>query len=219
MYYAPISSSIPATAQPQTAARSAKAKRLLDVTLTCLGLVAIWPVFVLIALAVKWNSPGPVFFVQTRIGRDGRPFGMVKFRSMYLDAEARRAALLAQSDRSGVCFKIKDDPRITPVGRILRRLSLDELPQLFNVLNGDMSLVGPRPALPEEVRRYPAHAYERLSVLPGITGPWQVSGRADLSFNQMVELDLDYARRGTLATDLTILRQTVSAVVSGHGAY
>jgi lipopolysaccharide/colanic/teichoic acid biosynthesis glycosyltransferase len=221
MYSAPFSSSISAApkAQAKTARRSPVAKRMLDFWLTAFGLLAIWPIFAIVAIAVKWNSKGPVFFVQTRIGQDGKPFGMIKFRSMYIDAEARRAALLAQSDRSGVCFKIKDDPRITSVGRVIRRLSLDELPQLINVLRGDMSLVGPRPALPEEVSRYPSNAMERLSVLPGITGPWQVSGRADLSFNQMIDLDIDYARRGTLVTDLDILRQTVSAVVSGRGAY
>ncbi len=194
-------------------------KRLLDLSLTLPGLLALAPLFLAIALAVRLTSPGPVFFVQTRIGLGGRPFGMVKFRSMYRDAEARRAALLAQSDREGLCFKARNDPRITPVGRILRRLSLDELPQLFNVLAGQMSLVGPRPALPEEVAAYPARALGRLTVLPGITGPWQVSGRAEIGFDQMVEMDLAYARRPSLRADLTCLLRTFSAVVSGRGAY
>lgn len=194
-------------------------KRPLDIALVLSGLLVIWPAFLLIALAVRLSSPGPVFFVQTRIGRGGTPFGMIKFRSMYADAEARRAALLADSDRKGICFKSRNDPRITPVGRLLRRLSLDELPQIFNVLRGDMSLVGPRPALPEEVRAYPAHAMERLSVLPGITGLWQVSGRAEIGFDDMVPMDVSYARDGRLVTDLTILARTFGAVLTGRGAY
>ncbi|THD82301.1 sugar transferase [Aliigemmobacter aestuarii] len=194
-------------------------KRLLDLTLTLPGLLALAPLFLAIALAVRLTSPGPVFFIQTRIGRGGRPFGMIKFRSMYRDAEARRAALLAHSDRPGLCFKARNDPRVTPVGRILRRLSLDELPQLFNVVAGQMSLVGPRPALPEEVAAYPARALGRLSVLPGITGPWQVSGRAEVGFDAMVEMDLGYARDPSLWADLTLLARTLSAVVSGRGAY
>lgn len=220
MFSAPVSTSLSA-ARPRTEApgRSLLAKRLLDLGITVPGLLGILPILLMIAAAVKLTSRGPVFFVQTRIGRDGKPFGMIKFRSMHVDAEVRRAALLAQSERSGPCFKIKNDPRVTSVGRILRRLSLDELPQLFNVLRGEMSLVGPRPALPEEVARYPLHAHERHRVLPGITGAWQVSGRADLSFNEMIDLDLTYARKGTIATDLGILRRTLAAVLSGHGAY
>ncbi|SEO08126.1 Sugar transferase involved in LPS biosynthesis (colanic, teichoic acid) [Pseudorhodobacter antarcticus] len=194
-------------------------KRPLDVALVTLGLPAILPLLLLIALAVRLSGPGPVFFVQTRIGRGGRPFGMIKFRSMHPDAEARRAALIAQSDRAGICFKSRNDPRITPVGRVLRRLSLDELPQIFNVLLGDMSLVGPRPALPEEVRAYPAAALERLTVLPGITGLWQVSGRAEIGFDDMIQMDLSYARNTRLTADLAILAQTFRAVASGRGAY
>lgn len=194
-------------------------KRPLDLFLVTAGLAVIWPLLLVIALAVRWSGPGPVFFVQTRIGLNGQPFGMIKFRSMHADAEARRAALLAQSDREGICFKSRNDPRITRVGRILRRLSLDELPQIFNVLRGEMSLVGPRPALPEEVRAYPAHAMERLSALPGITGVWQVSGRAEVGFDEMVKMDIAYARDGRLSRDLAILLRTVRAVISGHGAY
>lgn len=194
-------------------------KRPLDLFLVTAGLAVIWPLLLVIALAVRWSGPGPVFFVQTRIGLNGQPFGMIKFRSMHADAEARRAALLAQSDREGICFKSRNDPRITRVGRILRRLSLDELPQIFNVLRGEMSLVGPRPALPEEVRAYPAHAMERLSALPGITGVWQVSGRAEVGFDEMVKMDIAYARDGRLSCDLAILLRTVRAVISGHGAY
>lgn len=194
-------------------------KRALDLALVIAALPTLLPILLVIALSVRFSGPGGVFFVQTRIGHGGKPFGMIKFRSMYADAEARRAALLAQSDREGICFKSRNDPRITPVGRILRRCSLDELPQLINVLRGEMSLVGPRPALPEEVRAYPQPALERLSVLPGITGLWQVGGRAEIGFDDMVELDLRYARDGRLSLDLHILWRTVSAVVSGRGAY
>ena len=205
---------------PQVSTRSkAVWKRPLDLSLTLIGLLAIWPVLLLLALAVRLSGPGPVFFVQTRVGQGGVPFGMIKFRSMHADAEARRAALLAGSDRAGLCFKSRTDPRITPVGRILRRLSLDELPQLFNVLRGEMSLVGPRPALPEEVRAYPPRAFGRLSVPPGITGLWQVSGRAEVGFDEMVEMDLAYAADGRLTTDLALLSRTVSAVITGRGAY
>lgn len=194
-------------------------KRPLDISLTLTGLLLIWPLLLLVALAVRLSSPGPVFFVQTRIGLNGQRFGMIKFRSMYRDAEARRAALLAQSDRAGICFKSRHDPRITPVGRILRRLSLDELPQIFNVLKGDMSLVGPRPALPEEVSAYPARALGRLRVLPGITGLWQVSGRAEIGFDDMIDLDLTYAADGRFLTDVSLLWRTFGAVIGGKGAY
>jgi lipopolysaccharide/colanic/teichoic acid biosynthesis glycosyltransferase len=194
-------------------------KRPLDIVVVLAGLAVIWPLLLAIALVVRMSSPGPVFFVQTRIGLGGKAFGMVKFRSMYADAEARRAALLSQSDRKGICFKARNDPRVTPVGRVLRRLSLDELPQIFNVLRGDMSLVGPRPALPVEVSAYPAEALGRLSVLPGITGLWQVSGRAEIGFDEMVRMDLAYARDGRLFTDLAILLRTIGAVVSGRGAF
>lgn len=196
-----------------------RAKRAVDLGLIALSLPVLLPIFAAIALAIRLTSPGPVFFVQPRVGQGGKLFGMVKFRSMVADAEARRAEVLAQSDRAGLCFKAKEDPRITPVGRLLRRSSLDELPQLINVVKGEMSLVGPRPALPEEVAAYPAPALERLAVLPGITGPWQVAGRANLGFDEMVALDVDYVRHAGLGTDLAILVQTVRAVASGRGAY
>jgi exopolysaccharide biosynthesis polyprenyl glycosylphosphotransferase len=194
-------------------------KRPFDLTLGLIILAMLAPVFLIIAALVKFTSAGPVLFVQKRVGKNGVPFAIYKFRSMYMDAEARRAELLATSDREGICFKSKNDPRITPVGRWLRRLSLDELPQIFNVLKGDMSLVGPRPALPSEVAAYPARAMQRLSVLPGITGLWQVSGRAEIGFNEMVELDIKYARNGSLWADLIILLRTFEAVFSGRGAY
>ncbi|QYK40711.1 MAG: sugar transferase [Paracoccaceae bacterium] len=194
-------------------------KRPLDFCLAGLAMLMFWPLFLAIAIIVRATSPGPAFFVQTRVGLNGRRFGMLKFRSMHVDAEARRAALVAASDRPGVCFKMKDDPRVTPFGRFLRRSSLDELPQLLNVLLGDMSLVGPRPALPEEVAAYPAGARARLAALPGITGVWQVSGRADVSFDDMVRMDVAYARGATLAGDLRILARTVAVVLAARGAY
>jgi lipopolysaccharide/colanic/teichoic acid biosynthesis glycosyltransferase len=195
------------------------AKRVMDVVFVVMGLLAIWPLLVMVALAIKLDTRGPVFFVQSRVGKGGRLFGMVKFRSMVVNAEALRDAVLASSDRDGLCFKAKDDPRITRVGRFLRRTSLDELPQLWNVLVGQMSLVGPRPALPAEVAAYPAPAMERLAVLPGITGLWQVSGRADLSFDDMVALDVDYVRNHGVLRDVQILWRTVGVVASGRGAY
>jgi len=204
---------------PRNKTHPIRAKRILDVSVTALGLLAIWPVLLGIALAVASTSPGPVFFVQTRVGRDGRTFRMLKFRSMYQDAEKRRGEIEGMSDRDGICLKVKCDPRITPVGRFIRRWSLDELPQLFNVLRGDMSLVGPRPALVEEVAAYPSYAHARHDVLPGITGLWQVSGRADIGFEEMIALDLDYVARVSMGTDLGILFRTFRAVVGGKGAY
>jgi lipopolysaccharide/colanic/teichoic acid biosynthesis glycosyltransferase len=213
---------VDATAAPARGDVSAvrpSAKRVFDCGVTLLALLALWPLIAALAFAVRATTPGPAFFVQTRIGRNGSRFGMVKFRSMYTDAEVRRAALVGDSDRDGLCFKMKADPRVTPLGRFLRRSSLDELPQLFNVLWGDMSLVGPRPALPQEVAAYPEHAMGRLAVLPGITGVWQVSGRAEVSFDTMVAMDLAYARGHSLFGDLAILARTVAVVVTGHGAY
>jgi lipopolysaccharide/colanic/teichoic acid biosynthesis glycosyltransferase len=213
----PISMAVPMPACTSAGAGTRLAKRLTDLLLTLMCLLAIWPLFALIALAIKADSRGPVFFVQTRVGRAGRTFGMVKFRSMVVDAEAQLAAV--QGDRAGLCFKAKDDPRITRLGHLLRRTSLDELPQLWNVLLGQMSLVGPRPALPREVAAYPAAARERLAVLPGITGLWQVSGRADLSFDDMVALDVEYVRHPSLRRDFGILLRTVRVVLNGRGAY
>lgn len=194
-------------------------KRVMDVAFILLAAPVLMPVFALLALLVRLTSKGPAFFVQKRIGRDGVPFGMIKFRSMFVDAEARLTDVLGLNDRDDICFKSKDDPRITRFGRILRRSSLDELPQLINVFKGDMSLVGPRPALPREVAAYPAAALERLAVLPGITGAWQVAGRADLGFDEMVALDVGYVRGASLLVDLRILLQTIGAVTSGRGAY
>ncbi len=200
-------------------ARGLGHKRVMDVALILMAVPVLLPVFLLLALLVRVTSRGPAFFVQQRIGRDGVAFGMIKFRSMFVDAEARLAEVIGQNDRDDICFKSKADPRITRFGRILRRSSLDELPQLINVFKGDMSLVGPRPALPREVAAYPAAALERLAVLPGITGAWQVAGRADLGFAEMVALDVGYVRGASLSVDLRILAQTFGAVTSGRGAY
>lgn len=194
-------------------------KRALDLGLSLTALTLLSPLFLLIAVAIRLDSPGPVFFTQLRVGRDGRAFRIVKFRSMHMDAEARREALLTQSDRQGICFKSRLDPRVTRVGRLLRRTSLDELPQILNVLGGQMSLVGPRPALPQEVAAYPAHALERLRVKPGLTGLWQVSGRADIGFERMVKMDLAYVRSHSVLLDLMLIALTLRVVLSGRGAY
>jgi len=196
-----------------------RSKRLLDIAIASSALLMLSPVFAAAALAVKLSSRGPVLFHQNRVGLDGKHFGMIKFRSMHVDAEARKTALLAQSERDGVCFKMKNDPRLTPVGGFIRRFSIDELPQLWNVLRGDMSIVGPRPALPEEVAAYPGSALRRLQAVPGITGIWQVSGRAEIGFQRMVAMDVSYIRTKSLLLDLLIIGRTAQAVFGGKGAY
>jgi len=195
------------------------ANRILDITVSIAALLLLSPILALTALAIKAESKGPAIFTQTRIGKNGRPFTMIKFRSMVTDAEALRANVLAQSDREGICFKSKSDPRITRVGRFIRRASIDELPQILNVLRGQMSIVGPRPALPSEVDAYPKRAFGRLAVKPGITGVWQVSGRANVSFEQMIEMDLEYATKRTFLLDLILIGMTFRAVLSGRGAH
>ena len=182
-------------------------------------IVLLAPVLIGLALAVRLSSPGPVLFRQQRVGRAGVEFTMLKFRSMYSDAEQRLCDLYALSDGNGVVFKMRDDPRMTPLGRWIRRFSLDELPQLFNVLRGDMSLVGPRPPLSEEVALYAADDSRRMLVKPGITGLWQVSGRSDLSWDESVRLDLRYVDNWSMTLDLLILWKTVRAVIYGAGAY
>ncbi|WP_371153830.1 WecB/TagA/CpsF family glycosyltransferase [Jannaschia sp. 2305UL9-9] len=194
-------------------------RRFLDITLSASALLLLSPLLVGTALAIVMDSRGPVLFRQTRVGQDGRTFTMFKFRSMSTDAESRRAALLAMSDRQGVCFKSRNDPRVTKVGRFIRRFSIDELPQILNVLRGEMSIVGPRPALPCEVAEYPKRALGRLAVKPGITGVWQVSGRANIGFDQMVEMDISYATSRTLLVDIILILRTFGAVASGRGAY
>ncbi len=195
-------------------------KSTFDRTVALVVLVLLAPVGLGVALAVRVSSRGPVFFRQERVGRNGHHFMMVKFRSMYLDAERRKSELEQHNENAdGLWFKIRNDPRITPVGRFIRKYSLDELPQLFNVLTGRMSLVGPRPNLPAEVAKYGADMRRRLLVKPGITGLWQISGRNDLSWQETVQLDLRYVENWTLGYDLMILWKTPSAVARGLGAY
>lgn len=196
------------------------AKRTLDVVVAAIALMALSPVLALLALLIRLDSRGPVLFAQTRVGRHGAPFTMLKFRSMYVDAEARKAALLASNEmRGGVTFKMRDDPRITRVGRWLRKLSLDELPQLWHVLRGEMTLVGPRPPVPAEVAQYAPADRRRLEATPGITCLWQVSGRSQIPFDRQVELDVAYIERQSLWLDVVLLLRTVPAVLLGRGAY
>jgi len=185
----------------------------------CIFLFLATPLMLVIALAVRLSGPGPVLFRQTRIGVDGREFRMLKFRSMVHDAERRRPELAARDEGNGVLFKMRRDPRVTRIGVVLRRFSLDELPQLLNIVRGDMSLVGPRPPLPEEVAVYSDDAVRRLRVRPGLTGLWQVSGRSDLSWEESLRLDLRYVDNWSLAMDLSILWRTGRAVLRGAGAY
>ncbi len=194
-------------------------KSVLDRLVAGLLIVVLTPVLLALAAAVKLSSKGPVIYRQTRISRGGTPFTMLKFRSMYTDADVQREALLASVQVDGPMFKMYDDPRITRVGRVLRRYSLDELPQLFNVLRGDMSLVGPRPPLPEEVARYNQIESRRLLVTPGMTGLWQVSGRSNLTWEETVRLDLRYVDNWTMSGDLRLLGRTAGAVVRRTGAY
>ncbi|OII09169.1 sugar transferase [Curtobacterium sp. MCBA15_008] len=194
-------------------------KRALDVLGAGLGLLLLAPVFAVIALVIRADDHGPVFFRQTRVGRGGQEFSILKFRTMCTDAEARVAALDQANEGSGPLFKMKDDPRVTRVGSFLRRTSLDELPQLWNVLTGSMSLVGPRPALPREVALYEDFADRRLLVTPGITGLWQVSGRSDLDWVDGVRLDLHYVENWSFAHDVVILARTIPSVLRSRGAY
>ncbi|MCA8922613.1 MAG: sugar transferase [Planctomycetes bacterium] len=183
------------------------------------ALLFLAPVFTVVALLIKLEDGGPVFFSQKRVGKGGREFKFYKFRSMCVDAEARRAALKQAADDDSVRFKMTRDPRITRIGRIIRRFSIDEMPQFINVLIGDMSLVGPRPALPEEVAEYNPHELQRLSVEQGLTCTWQVTGRSLIPFEEQVELDIQYAAERTLWGDVKLLAQTVPAVLFGRGAY
>ncbi|SFP22331.1 Undecaprenyl-phosphate galactose phosphotransferase, WbaP/exopolysaccharide biosynthesis polyprenyl glycosylphosphotransferase [Geodermatophilus dictyosporus] len=191
----------------------------LDRVVAALAIVLLAPVLLAIAAAVKLTSPGPLLYRQERIGVNGRSFTMYKFRSMVVDADRQVDALRTQNMSDGLLFKMRSDPRVTPVGRLLRRLSLDELPQLLNVLGGTMSLVGPRPPLPSEVARYEPPVHRRLLVKPGLTGLWQVSGRSDLPWEEAVRLDLRYVENWSLAMDLLILVRTARAVLSRSGAY
>ncbi len=194
-------------------------KRALDLAVLSVGLIALAPVLSFIALAIKLDSPGPVFYRQQRVGKDGRRFNILKFRSMSQDAEHRLETLRQLNEATGPLFKIRRDPRVTRVGGLLRRWSLDELPQLLNVLRGEMSLVGPRPPLPSEVAQYEDWQLGRLRAVPGLTGLWQVSGRSEVPFHDMVRLDLHYIRNWSIALDFEILLRTIPAVLSSRGAY
>ncbi|MCX4868961.1 sugar transferase [Streptomyces sp. NBC_00257] len=194
-------------------------KALVDRVGAALGLLVLTPLLVLIGAAVRFGSDGPVFHRQIRQGQHNRPFTMWKFRTMVADAEAHKDRLRTANEIDGPMFKMRRDPRVTGIGRLLRRTSLDELPQLLNVLRGDMSLVGPRPPLPEEVSRYDEREFRRLSVKPGLTGLWQVSGRSDLSWQETVSLDLWYVDNWSMATDMGLMARTLRAVTDGRGAY
>jgi len=199
---------------------SYRLKRFFDIVLSATVLCVLFPLLLLVALAIKVTSPGPIIFKQIRVGRFGRHFRFYKFRSMYIDAEKRKQALLSQNQSAdGVLFKLKRDPRITVIGRFLRKSSLDELPQLVNVFLGDMSLVGPRPPLPEEVRQYTIEDRKRLNVIPGLTCIWQISGRSDIPFSRQVELDKEYIASRGFWRDCWILLKTIPAILTGKGAY
>lgn len=223
-----IASSVPAQMEqpvllaslPQYTGAANVIKRLLDIIGSLCALIISSPILLGVAIAIKLDDGGPVFFSQTRIGLHGKPFKMYKFRSMVTNAEELKKKLAeetGQEDR--FIFKMKDDPRITRVGHFIRKTSLDEFPQFYNVLKGDMSLVGPRPALPEEVARYGSLYSARLLVKPGITGPWQVSGRSDLSQEQSEYLDVSYIENWSIAGDLAILAKTVMVIFTGRGSY
>jgi exopolysaccharide biosynthesis polyprenyl glycosylphosphotransferase len=194
-------------------------KAVFDKLLSLAMVVLLAPLLLGIALAIRLADGGPALFKQTRVGKDGRPFTLYKFRTMVTDAEHIKASLAAHNNGNGLLFKMREDPRVTRPGRWLRRYSLDELPQLFNVLAGQMSLVGPRPALPDEAARYGYYVRRRLAVKPGLTGLWQVNGRSDLTWEEAVRLDLRYVENWSLALDLQILWKTGSAVLHGSGAY
>lgn len=194
-------------------------KRVFDIVVSAMLLVALSPVFLITMLSIKIEDPGPAFYHQIRVGKWGKLFTMIKFRSMVMGADKMKDDLLEQDEAGGVIFKMKHDPRITKVGRIIRKLSIDELPQLWNVLKGDMSLVGPRPPVPREVAEYHYSDRKRLDAIPGITCIWQVSGRSDIDFEGQVKLDIQYIESQSFWNDIKILFKTIPAVLLGKGAY
>ncbi|PTM21429.1 multidrug MFS transporter [Lactobacillus sp. PFC-70] len=195
-------------------------KRTFDFIASCMALIVLSPLFLVTAIVIKIDDPrGSVFYSQVRVGKDGRKFKMYKFRSMITNADSYIDDLMKYNEIDGAMFKMKDDPRITRVGRFLRKHSLDELPQLVNVLKGDMSLVGPRPPLPREVEQYSATEVQRLLVIPGCTGLWQVSGRNNVDFHTMVNLDLKYINKASLWVDFTILIRTIQIIFRPNDAY
>jgi len=197
----------------------AHTKRAFDVVVAILTLPVFLPVMAVTAVAIRLDSRGPVLFKQERVGRWGQHFSCLKFRSMYVDAEARKQELMAQNEADEIVFKMKNDPRVTRVGRFIRKFSIDEMPQLFNVIRGDMSLVGPRPPVPIEVENYQYEHFYRLDAMPGITGLQQISGRSNLSFKQWVELDIQYIQNQSLIKDIEILLKTIPAALLTRGAY
>lgn len=203
--------------EPLFAKRTPIWKRAIDVAGALFGLIALAPLLIAVAVTVKLTSRGPILFRHSRTGQGGRPFTMYKFRSMVADAEASQAALLATNEQDGPAFKIRNDPRITPIGRLLRKTSIDELPQLWNVLVGDMSLVGPRPLPCHQTAACQQWQHRRLDVAPGLTCIWQVKGRSRVSFTQWIRMDLHYVTARSLALDLKLLVQTVPAVLAGSG--
>jgi lipopolysaccharide/colanic/teichoic acid biosynthesis glycosyltransferase len=198
-----------------------KVRRTFDVVLSALALAALTPLFIAVAIAIKLQDRGPILFKQERIGRGGKRFTLFKFRTMVHGADAMKTALAAANPEamSGVRFKLTNDPRVTRVGRILRRFSIDEMPQIYNVLRGDMTLVGPRPPVWREVALYSPKALRRLEVTPGLTCLWQIGGRSDLTFEQQVDLDLEYIDKVQPAEEVAIVVKTIPAVLSGRGAY
>ena len=193
-------------------------KRLIDIICSFVGILVLSPLFIIIAIIIKFTSKGPVFFSQKRVGRNGKEFDMYKFRSMVVNAEELKEKLAAQNEMSGPMFKMKDDPRVTKVGKFIRKTSLDELPQLWNVLKGDMSLVGPRPSLPKEVAQFEDWMYKRLEVKPGLTCYWQVSGRNNIDFEDWMKLDIRYVEEKNLWIDIKLIFKTVFVLFGDKNA-
>ena len=195
-------------------------KRAMDVGLVSLLLSIVWPIYALVGLLIWMSDPGPLIYTQTRVGRHGRHFRFPKFRSMVMDADKLKDKLLAKNEMTGgITFKMKRDPRVIPIGRVIRKYSLDELPQLWSILRGDLTLVGPRPPVPREVALYSSADRRRLEAVPGLTCIWQVSGRSDIPFPRQVELDVEYLEQRNIILDLRILIATIPAVLTGKGAY
>lgn len=194
-------------------------KRVIDVVCSFIGVLVLSPLFIIIAIIIKFTSKGPVFFSQRRVGRDGKEFKMYKFRSMVVNAEELKEKLVAQNEMSGPMFKMKDDPRVTKVGKFIRKTSIDELPQLWNVLKGDMSLVGPRPSLPKEVAQFEDWMYRRLEVKPGLTCYWQVSGRNNIDFEDWMKLDIKYVDERSTWIDIKLIFKTVGVLFGDKNAH
>lgn len=194
-------------------------KRLIDVVCSFLGVLVLSPLFIIIAIIIKTTSKGPVFFSQKRVGKDGKEFDMYKFRSMVVNAEELKEKLAAQNEMSGPMFKMKEDPRVTKVGKFIRKTSIDELPQLWNVLKGDMSLVGPRPSLPKEVAQFEGWMYKRLEVKPGLTCYWQVSGRNNIDFEDWMKLDIKYVEERNFWIDIMLIFKTVFVLFGDKNAH